>query len=210
MIKAIIFDMDGVMLDSFEANLDFFKRLMVKAGYPAPTREEYLQGFHKSMVDVIRMLVKNADNEEVERILDFRRNGEVVSNHSLIQFPEGLDEVIKKLSKEYKLAIATSRVKDGVYKHQRMAALEKYFDTDVAYEDTTNHKPHPEPLLLAAEKIGLSPGECAYVGDAQSDLEASRSAGMKCVIYSTNKFELADACTDNFRKIPELIQALEK
>jgi HAD superfamily hydrolase (TIGR01509 family) len=209
MLKAVIFDMDGVLLDSFEANLDFFQRLMVKAGYSAPTREEYLEkGFHKSMADVVKMLVEDAANEEVERILDFRRKREIVSNHDLLKFPQGLEEVIKKLSKNHKLAIVTSRIKDSVYKHPQMAALKKYFETDVAYEDTTNHKPHPEPLLLATEILGLCPEECVYVGDAQSDLDASHSAGMKCVILSTKRFESADAYTDDFRKIPEVIKSL--
>lgn len=208
MTKAVIFDMDGVLLDSFEANLDFFQRLFVRAGYPAITREQYLkEGFHRSMVDVIKNHIGEVSDEEVERIMDLRRNREVTHDVSLLKFPAGLDEVVKKLSKKYRLAIATSRVREGVFRSPRIEVLKEYFSATVAYEDTENHKPHPDPLILAAQKLNLKPEECVYVGDAQTDLDASRAAGMKCVIYS-RVLDGADACTLDFDKLPEIITGL--
>jgi len=211
MIKAVIFDVDGVLLDSFEANLDFFQRLFIKAGYSALTREQYLKdGFYRGMVDVIKDHVVNISDEELQRILNFWKSRQVVHNGALLSFPKDLDEVVKKLSENYLLAIATSRVKEGVFKPPRMAALKNLFSTTVAYEDTKNHKPHPEPLLVAAKKIHVEPDECIYIGDAPSDVIAAHAAGMKCVVYSKNKIGGADVQTDDFGEIPKLVLCLDK
>ena len=59
MIKAVIFDIDGVLLDSFEANLKFFQDLMIKFGYLPPTKEEVPPIFHLNMWDAIRSLTKS-------------------------------------------------------------------------------------------------------------------------------------------------------
>jgi len=108
----------------------------------------------------------------------------------------------------YLLGIVTSRIKESVYESPKLAKLEKYFKVAVSYQDTTNHKPHPEPLLFAAQKLGAKPEECVYIGDVENDIKAARAAGMKVIIYSKNKFDQADACTSSFIKLPELISSL--
>ncbi len=70
MIHAILFDVDGVLLDSLEANWRFFQDLMRAAGHPAPTRDTYTSMFHLSMKEVIVALTKPAEGEEVNRIWD--------------------------------------------------------------------------------------------------------------------------------------------
>ena len=78
----------------------------------------------------------------------------------------------------------------------------------VAYEDTENHKPHPEPLLLAAKSLNVSPEECVYIGDVENDLIAGRAAGMKVIIYAKEAILGADAQTASFKELPQLIQKL--
>jgi len=53
--------------------------------------------------------------------------------------------------------------------------------TIITYEETERHKPHPDPLLLAAQRLGLEPAACWYVGDSTHDMEAARAAGMHAV-----------------------------
>lgn len=209
MIKAIIFDIDGVLLDSFEANLKFFQDLMIKTGYRPPTREEFITIFHLSMMDAIKELTKSDSGEEIKRIWEIGRSREVEYDVDLLKVPEGIGEVLEKLSKNYLLGIVTSRIKESVYESPKLAKLEKYFKGEVSYQDTKNHKPHPEPLLFAAEKLKVKPKECVYIGDVENDIKAARAAGMRIIIYSKNNFPQADACTNLFINLPKLISFLK-
>jgi len=208
MIKAIIFDIDGVLLDSFEANLKFYQDLMVKAGYRPPTREELMAVFHLTMMDAIKVLTGPTSEAEIKRIWKMGGDGEVEYPIALLNMPDGVEEVIENLSKNYQLGIVTSRIRNSVYPSPRLKNLERYFKVAIAYEDTTKYKPNPEPLILAAKKLGLEPAECVYVGDMEADVIAARAAGMKIIIYSKNKFDQVDAYTQTFIRLPELIASL--
>ncbi len=208
MIKAVIFDIDGVLLDSFEANLKFFQNLMTAAGYRPPTREEFPSLFHLSMMDVIKKLTNARSEEEIMRVFKLGESREVDYPIELLNTPDGTDETIKALSEDYLLGIVTSRIRKSVYESPKLARLEQYFSAAVAYEDTDNHKPHPDPLLLAANKLGVKPSECVYVGDVENDVKAARAAGMKSLIFSKNKISGADAETADFKAIPVLIKVL--
>lgn len=208
MIKAVIFDVDGTLLDSFEANLKFFQDLMAAAGHPGLTRERYSQMYHLNMRDVIRVLLVSAPEDEIVRIWDLGRSRAVRYLLELVHMPEGAAETIKILSQDYLLGIATSRLEENVYEVPDLAALRHYFRVTVAYEDTINHKPDPAPLILTAERLGVSPEESVYVGDAETDLQAARAAGMKMILYSKHPASDADASTSSFQELPELVARL--
>lgn len=210
MIKAVIFDVDGVLIDSFEVNLRFIQRLMIKAGYGPPTREEYKSVFAMTLMDAIRTLIEPASEEEVKRIWKIGRGREVKYEADLLVMPKGAGKVIENMNKDYALGIVTSRVKECVYEAPELAELAKHFQVTVSYQDTANHKPHPEPLLLAASKLGVGPEECVYIGDVSSDLKAGQAAGMKVIIYSKNKPTQADAWTTSFTELPSLVSSLVK
>jgi len=208
MIKAIIFDIDGVLLDSFEANLKFFRDLMAHAGYPSPTRESYAHIFHLTMRDAIRTLTKSDSEEEIERIWRIGRNREVKYDVDLLTTPKDAGRVIQKLSQNYQIGIATSRVKESIFESPQLAKLKNFFKVAISFQDTSNHKPDPEPLLLAALKLEVKPEECVYIGDVENDIIAAKAAGMKAVIYSKNIYPEADACTSSFENLPEIISSI--
>jgi len=200
MIKSVIFDIDGVLLDSFEANFQFFSTLMKQVGYTPPTRERYVTLFHRTLHDTVQILTDSDSELEIKRICDLI---DAVEAPSPI-LTKGVPEVIKKLSEKYSLGIVTSRIKAYAYEPP-LNTLEPFFRATVAYEDTENHKPHPEPLLLAAKQLNVLPEECIYVGDVKSDLDAAHAAGMKFILFSKDKIEGIDKITFDFSKIPELM-----
>lgn len=208
MIKAIIFDIDGVLLDSFEANYQFFVSLFTFAGYLPPTREEFPGLFHLSLMDVVKKITKSQSEEEIMRVFNLGESREVAYPLELLNMPDGAAETIKLLAKNYPLGIVTNRVRSSVYEVPQLAALKEYFGATVSYEDTKNHKPHPEPLLLAAEKLGVAPKNCVYIGDVENDIKAARGAGMKCILYAKEKIAGANATTADFNALPEIIKSL--
>ncbi len=201
MTKAIIFDVDGTLLDSFEANFILFQRLMDAAGYPQPTLETYRPVFHRTLHDAIQILANTNDEDETKRIQDCIEKIDAPP----ASLSDGVGETIEMLSKDYLLAVATSRIKAYAFEPP-FNMLERYFKIAVAYEDTEKHKPDPEPLLLAAKQLGVAPEECVYVGDVRNDFDAAHAAGMKFILYSQESADWAPVYTQQFRKIPDLLR----
>lgn len=207
MIKAVVFDIDGVLIDSFDANLKFFQDLLAKAGYNPPTKEKYLPIFHLSMFDVVKDLTKLSSDKEISRIWKIGISPEFKYPNHLLKAQKDLEKTIRKLKQEYLLGIATSRVKEGIGRVPILSQLQKHFQATVSYEDTVNHKPHPEPLLLACTKLNVNPSEAVYIGDVENDLIAGKAAGMKVIVFSQKKYKDADAVTSQFGKLPEIIKS---
>ena len=207
MIKAVIFDIDGTLLDSFESNLSFFQELMKLRGYKPVTREKYAPLFHKPSWDIIKILTGLTDDTKIKEIWDFMHTVNIETKPQAM--PDGTAEVIKTISKQYLLGIASGRDKKYIYEAP-LDTLQPYFKVAVSYEDTVNHKPHPEPLMLAANKLGLIPRECLYVGDAETDMQAAHAAGMKFLLYSKNKLPGADYSVSDFAEIPATINRISK
>jgi pyrophosphatase PpaX len=208
MIKAVIFDVDGVLIDSLEANFNFFRDLMNKFGHGFMERKEYIPLFHLPMKDIIRLSTKLTNEEEIEKIWKSGKDREVPYPDELLSVPDNLTETIELLSKNYTLGIVTSRSRSGIYSVPQLEGLKEYFKTDVSYEDTDNHKPHPDPLILASRKLGIMPEECVYVGDSETDITAAKAAGMRAIAYSNKVFKHADYNISEFSKLIEAVSNL--
>jgi HAD superfamily hydrolase (TIGR01549 family) len=208
MIKAVIFDVDGVLVDSLEANFKFFADLMAKFGYGFMKPEEYAPLFHLPMKDIIRHVTQSNNEEEIEKIWLSGKKREVPYPTELLSTPEYVEQTLGFLSKNYTLAIVTSRSRSGIYSMPQLDNLKQYFKIDIAYEDTKEHKPHPAPLLLASEKLSIKPEECVYVGDSETDILSAKAAGMNAIVFSKTKHPDADACTSVFSELPDLIGRL--
>ncbi len=208
MIKAVLFDIDGVLLDSFEANLKFYQNLMIAAGYRPPSRDEFPEIFYLPMWDGIKMLTKSQDEDEIKKIWEMGRTKQVPYPMELLKTPMGAEKIVKILAHGYSLAMVTSRVQESVYSIPSLEKLRQYFQTVVAYQDTQLHKPEPEPLLLAASRLGVAPEQSVYIGDVASDMRAAKSAGMKGILYALHSVPEADACTFSFAELPKLIRSL--
>lgn len=121
-------------------------------------------------------------------------------------FPD-VEEVLNALNKHYVLGIVSGRTKGGMYE-PAVDTLRKYFKVAIGFEDTEDHKPHPAPLLLAAERLHVLPTECVYIGDVETDMHAALSAGMQFILYSKGELTGADYIAKDFRDIPLVIKKI--
>lgn len=208
MIKAVLFDVDGVLLDSFEANLKFFKDLMRFTGYQPPTADRFRSMTHMTFQNLVSELTGLTSQEKIEKIIELRKNGTVPYPDELLRAPTELVATLQTLSRRYPLGVVTSRFRQEFDEASVLHPVVSLFSTIVAYEDTKKHKPHPEPMLLAAQRLGVSPSECVYIGDAQTDFEAATNAGMQFLNFAQIPLDGAAIWTDDFKKIPELIFGL--
>ena len=210
MIRAVIFDVDGVLLDSWEANIKFYQLLLEKSGYNVPSRKAIESVFHLSMMDAIRQLAQETSDVRVREVWEMGRSRKVRYPTELLKIPEHSRDVVDTLNKTYRLAIVTSRVRLGVEDYFKVSGLKQYFKVVVSYEDYTHPKPHPEPLLLALQKLKVKAGEAVYIGDTETDIQAAKAAGINIIVYSVRPFEWADLWISSFDELPDAVRKLRE
>src|SRR3989344_1064833 len=206
MVKAIIFDVDGVLADSIDAVTKFNQDILEAIGYPIPTQEQVRAVFHVPRPEVLRALMGSASDEEISRALSVADT--VLYPHHLMKTDGTVRKVVTELSLMYPLGVATSKYRKTTEAYLEHADLRRFFSVVVTFEDTTMHKPHPEPLMFAASKLGFAPHECVYIGDSNSDIAAARACAMKVIGYSDTATAHADSHANTFTDIQRLIALL--
>ncbi len=174
MIQAIIFDVDGVILDSTQAIITNFQETAKRLGFRVPTDGEIRKLLGQP--SAINLKILFGDNKEARGIYN-EINKITHSNLSLVPHAETALKQIK-----LKKAIVTSKRLPSL-KEQLKDHL-NYFDAIVTPEDTIKQKPDPEPLLLACKMLGVPSSNVVYIGDALRDLETSRNAHIKFVAFA--------------------------
>jgi phosphoglycolate phosphatase len=184
--KTVIYDCDGVMFDSFEANLLFYDRIMNMLGKPPLDRGdgELMHILHtRASHDVLRHIFPGeaAWNAAVRCIPD-------VDYRVLIPFmrmEEGFRETLEQLAPLVDLAVCTNRAKTMamVLEHFDLA---RYFGIVMTALGVANPKPHPEPLLKVLDHYRIGPGEALFVGDSEVDRQSAQSAGVPFVAYKAD------------------------
>ena len=173
-VEAVLFDLDGTLVDSIELILASMRHATTEVlGEALPDRVL----MHNVGVP-LRVQMREFCPERAEELLSsYRAHNEIVHDELLAEYPgieAGLEELV---SAGYRLAIVTSKSRPVAMRGLSRFGLEGYFEELVAYEDTAIHKPEPEPLLEAARRLGVPIDRCAYVGDSPHDMNAAIAAG---------------------------------
>lgn len=117
-----------------------------------------------------------------EAIEIYRSHQKDIFEEMIEPFP-GMVELIKGLkARGYKVAITTSRLGNSTMVGLRKFGLDDVFDVIVTANDTTKHKPDPEPVLITLEKLGAKPEEALMIGDSMFDIKCAHNAGVKAVL----------------------------
>jgi pyrophosphatase PpaX len=136
------------------------------------------------------------DPERVEELVTvYREHNEPL--HDTISVCAGIDEVLDALKdRGHRLGVVTAKRRATVDLAFARLPIEHFFDVVVGGDETTEHKPHPAPLLLALERMGASPADAAYVGDSPFDMQAAKAAGLYAIGVSWGRIHTADKLTD--------------
>jgi pyrophosphatase PpaX len=134
--------------------------------------------------------------------------------HEELEACVGMEDVLVRLHEEgRRLGVVTAKRRATVELAFAKVPLAHLFETVVGGDETENHKPDPEPLLLAAQRMGADPKETAYVGDSPFDVLAAKAAGMYAIavtwgrIHDRERLEEAepDAIVDTAEELLELV-----
>ena len=210
MLSAVLFDFDGTLVDTTEMIHQSMRHATSSVlGREDIPRETLLANVGQPLPRQMELL--NA--EKAELLLEAYRSHHEEHHDALIgEFP-GVDRSLSRLQAAgIKVAIVTSKRRPSVEMAlDNFPALRNVVDRFVTMEDTTEHKPHPEPLLRGLELLGGVPKErAAYVGDSPFDVEAAKAAALTSVAVSWGAFSegrLREAEPDHL--VPDIGSAVD-
>lgn len=174
--KTVLFDFDGTLANTIPLILASYRHTIERFGL-APADDATIQSWiGRTLPD---MFTELAGTDRATELMNAYVAWQLdnVAEH-LVPYP-GIDELLIGLvDAGVRVGVATSRRRGTAEVLARALGLHERLPLLVAMEDTEHHKPHPAPLLLAAERIGADPTGCVYIGDAVVDLGAAHAAGM--------------------------------
>ena len=172
--KAIIYDIDNTLLNTLDMNMYPLMRIIKEE-----TGEDWT--FQQVLRFAVQPGLKTMAELGVQDIeKTYARWVEYVNAYEPGAIPyEGIEAVLQKVRDAgIRQAVVSSKMQDQYRIDMVENGLDVYMETAILVEDTTHHKPHPEPILKCLERLGLVPEEVVYIGDAPTDLLAAENAGV--------------------------------
>ena len=219
-VQAVIFDMDGTLIDSIETYYRIVEIALKRLKMPPVPRRKILDAAEDGDFNwevVLPGEVLNNNDGIIAAAWEII--GEVApqmfaENITLIR---GADHILQTISKGIpRIGLVTSTPqRDLKMKMEplKTAGVDKLFEVIITSDDVEKRKPAPDPLLVCAEKFRMKSEKCVYVGDTRIDIKAGKAAGMKTVgvlsgfdHYDMLASESPDAIIDSIRNLVEVIE----
>ena len=182
MLKAILFDLDDVLISSMNAHGLAYVKALSEVGVNI-TLEEYLRYSGATGREVLKFICRDANHPDINIENVYQRKHELFPEFAdYIKRIEGTIELLKSLYGKFKIGLVTSSSPQSLrITLLRLSDISDLFDAIVTAEDVTLGKPHPEAFLKAAELLGVKPDECLVMEDSDLGIEAALKSGMKAI-----------------------------
>ncbi len=209
-IKAVIFDLDGIIIDSEPWQKIAFERTLKPYGIKLTNKEfarfigirtyenfVYLKSKYNLPLSAKELTkIKNQYYEEILKKQAHPR--------------EGLIELLNYLQPQYVLSVASGSIKKDVMGTLRLLNIEKYFKLILTGDDIKNGKPDPEIFIKTAQRLNLFPRQCVAIEDSENGVKSAKRAGMYVIAAPTSStkyhnFKDADIIIKNLAEIKNLL-----
>jgi beta-phosphoglucomutase len=197
LIKAVIFDLDGVIVDTAQYHFLAWKRLAKELGVPFTEADnERLKGVSRMQsLDILLELGGISLNQHDKERLANKKNTwfvDFVERMVPEEIYPGVKPLLRKL-KERGIKVGLASSSKNAQTVIQLLHIQHAFDVVVDGTMITHSKPDPEIFLLAARRLGVAPADCIVFEDAEAGVEAALAAGMKCIgVGSTEQLGKAD------------------
>ncbi len=217
-IQAVLFDLDGTLVDSVPDLARAIDRMLAEFDRPPAGEAKVRDWVGNGSLNLVRRALSgrmegDVDPELANQALEryFFHYSNNLSTHS--QLYPGVEETLSQLATAgYALAVVTNKPARFAEPLLNDLGIGKYFSVIIGGDTLPERKPHPAPLLHAAQQLGVTPSRTLMVGDSRNDIEAARAAGMPvvCVPYGYNhgrdvREYSPDAVVSGFRDILALL-----
>ncbi|RKD31572.1 HAD family hydrolase [Thermohalobacter berrensis] len=218
-LQAVIFDMDGVIIDSEPIYFDIERKLFKKLNIEISKKEHHsfvgmtMEGMWEKIISQYNL------EHKIDELIKLHEDSifHYMTNAQNLPMVLHVKELIKLLSKEkVKIAVASSSPKKLIEIILEKLNITEFFDYIVSGEEVENGKPNPDIFLHTAEKLNVNPKKCVVVEDSRNGVSAAKSADMKCIgfknINSGNQdLSQADLIVDSIGDINiEILEDLVK
>ncbi|HLC75407.1 MAG TPA: HAD family hydrolase [Candidatus Nanoarchaeia archaeon] len=188
-IKAVIFDYDGVLVDSREIGLASYKAIAEHFGAVAYSSMKEFQEAQNGRYKNVLVQWGATTPEQIEHAENIYK--QVHKSKNVNPIP-GIKEVLEGLSKDYILALVSGTYKKIINVGLKKNNLEHYFHHIIGKDDVQNIKPAPDGLLMSLKRLGIKPHEAIYIGDMVIDIMMGRSAGVKTAIMTSHSWNTVE------------------
>jgi pyrophosphatase PpaX len=176
--KAVLFDLDGTLINSIGHIVACWQHTTRTCLGRELSREEILPTLGRALLECFEEVAPGRGEELCVAYRAYQQT----THDTMITLVPGTRETLERLKAAgLRLGVVTSKGLVVAMEGLNLFDLAPYFDTFVTHEDTTRHKPHPDPLLVASKRLGIEPANLVYVGDAVVDVQAGKAAGMRTV-----------------------------
>ena len=179
-IKVVVFDCDGVLFDTEEANWAYYNHLLKHFGRPTMTPEQFAYAHQHTLNESIAYLFE--EEEAIAAVYDYRQTMDYSAYLKLLKVEPDLVPLLTRIRPKLKTAIATNR-SDTMNRLLAEFALTEYFDLVVTSFDVRRPKPYPDALIKILDHFGIEAHQALYVGDSQVDAEAACAAKIPFVAF---------------------------
>jgi HAD superfamily hydrolase (TIGR01509 family) len=208
-IEYVLFDWDGTLIDSFEADANAYAFMFDALGI-SWSIEELKRNYSPNWHRIYRAArIPRSKWGEADRL--WRQFAEKQSP----KLQPGARSVLRTLDRRFKLGLVTGGSRWRVRKQLRQHSISSLFLAKVYCEDAPHRKPHPAPLKMALEQMRALPQRCVYVGDAPEDIEMAHRAGVRAIgvlggspVPERLRAASADALIETIRELPALLKRL--
>ncbi|MGE5632551.1 MAG: HAD-IA family hydrolase [Caulobacteraceae bacterium] len=207
MSKAVVFDLDGVIINSLQVQREaFFESYRKVVGEGSPSFEEFLSHSGDSLNNILRKMKLPLQMLDVYKEISNKRL-------HLVEVYDGITKLLETLRNEgYSCGLCTGKDRDRTLKILEHLGIRSCFDTIVCSDDVEYPKPHPQSLLLAINKLSVPTEKTVFVGDARNDILCAKAAGVKCIAVTWGDIkkevlesELPDYIVDNVKELYDSI-----
>ena len=206
MIKAVIFDLDGVLIDTEFRAINIKADLCRRYGLEW-TAEDYYRTAARPFTSTIGKLFPDKTQEELDRMLkEYRSIAYVDMDYRRLAMPNA-GELLKQLHRQgYRIAIASMSPRRKIDQVLSLNHWEEFVDLYVASDDVERLKPDPDCYLKAMNKLGMQSNECIVIEDSQVGIDAAHGAGCRCICHREQRYPIEQTGADYY--IDDLLDAL--
>ena len=190
MKKAVIFDMDGLMIDSERVTYNEYVKKLHLLGHDDFTEELYRNCLGKNKVGICQVFIDHyGESFPMDEVWDDVHVWIDESLRAYVPKKKGLDDLLHYLKDHgYKTIVATSSARARVDEILKNAQITEYFDDSICGDEVTQGKPHPEVFLKACEKLGVEVQDALVLEDSEAGIEASYRAHIPVICIPDMKY----------------------
>lgn len=190
-LPTILFDLDGTLIDSIELILNSATFAFEKLQRPVPPRAEWLAGVGIPLFTMFGRYARDEDDKTA--LIAAYREYQMANHDRLVRCYDGVVDVVARLhARGHQIGIVTSKSEALAMRGLSHVGLARYMDTIVGCDASTRHKPDPEPVRIALQRLGCPPEDAVFVGDSVHDVMAGNAAGVRTVACLWGAFSRED------------------